>query len=297
MERNMKPMLLPRELPDLDNLKYPVIVSPKLDGIRCLMQGGVALSRTLKPIPNKHIQEWANTHCFALQGFDGELIVGNATSSTVYRDTNSFVMSHDKVGPFKYFVFDMWDQSSTPYNMRLSNITTNAPAITNFVVLNYKVCNNKYEILIFEEQMLELGYEGLIIRNPETEYKYGRCTIKEANAFKLKRFEDAEAVITGFEEEMYNGNNAETNELGRTKRSTAKAGLSGKNTLGAFICKTDKGIEFKIGSGFDQADRESFWNNQPDLLGQIVKYKHFPIGVKDKPRHPIFLGFRNKIDM
>ena len=46
----MKPMLLPRETPDLDNLQYPVYVTPKLDGIRCLFKGGVALSRTLKPI-------------------------------------------------------------------------------------------------------------------------------------------------------------------------------------------------------------------------------------------------------
>lgn len=293
----MKPMLLPRELPDLDNLKYPVIVSPKLDGIRCLMKDGVALSRTLKPIPNKHIQAWAIANADKLHGFDGELIVGDPTSSTVYRDTNSFVMSHDKVGDFDYYVFDMWDQYNTQYDLRLSNIHTHAPELTNFVMLGFKICNNKYDILTFEEKMLELGYEGLIIRNPGSEYKYGRCTIKEANAFKLKRFEDAEAIIIGFEEEMYNGNNAETNELGRTKRSTAKAGLSGKNTLGAFICKTPDGIEFKIGSGFDQADRESFWNNQSNLLGGIVKYKHFPIGVKDKPRHPIFLGFRDKIDM
>jgi DNA ligase-1 len=96
---------------------------------------------------------------------------------------------------------------------------------------------------------------------------------------------------------MYNGNDAEVNELGRTKRSTKQSGMSGKGTLGAFICKTRDGVEFKIGSGFDQQDRENFWQNKSSLLGYIVKYKHFPIGVKDKPRHPIFLGFRNKMDM
>ena len=95
----------------------------------------------------------------------------------------------------------------------------------------------------------------------------------------------------------HNGNDAETNELGRTKRSTAKSGMVGKSTLGAFICKTPEGIEFKIGSGFDQQDRSNYWNSKETLLGRIVKYKHFPIGVKDKPTHPIFLGFRVPICM
>ena len=76
----MKPMLLPRETPDLDNLQYPVYVTPKLDGIRCLFKGGVALSRTLKPIPNKSIQAWAKKHAKILEGMDGELIVGSPTS-------------------------------------------------------------------------------------------------------------------------------------------------------------------------------------------------------------------------
>jgi DNA ligase-1 len=291
----MKPMLLPRETPDLDTLKYPVYVTPKLDGIRCLIKNGVALSRTLKPIPNKHIQAWVYLYAEELEGMDGELIVGKPTSSTVYRDTNSFVMSHDKVGEFSFYQFDHWDDTVSLYRERMeSTFVFNNECM---MYTGYKLVNNKEELLNYEEQMLNLGYEGIIIRNPQGRYKYGRCTIKEANAFKLKRFEDDEAVIIGWEEEMYNGNDAEVNELGRTKRSTKQSGMSGKGTLGAFICKTRDGVEFKIGSGFDQQDRENFWQNKSSLLGYIVKYKHFPIGVKDKPRHPIFLGFRNKMDM
>ena len=74
---------MPRETPDLDNLQYPVYVTPKLDGIRCLFKDGVALSRTLKPIPNKSIQVWAKQYAKVLEGMDGELIVGPSTSPTV----------------------------------------------------------------------------------------------------------------------------------------------------------------------------------------------------------------------
>jgi DNA ligase-1 len=33
------------------------------------------------------------------------------------------------------------------------------------------------------------------------------------------------------------------------------------------------------------------------LLGKIVKYKYQEIGVLEKPRFPVFLGFRDKEDM
>jgi len=292
----MKPMLLPRELPNLNTLNYPVYITPKLDGIRCLIKDGVALSRTLKPIPNKHIQQWASDNAITFHGMDGELIVGSPTSPTVYRDTNSFVMSHDKVGDFMFYHFDWWDDTVSNYLQRTTPCEYNHEW-PNYAHVTRVGAISQEEVLETEEHYLNQGYEGVIIRNPNGKYKYGRCTMKENNAFKLKRFEDAEAMVVGFEEEMHNGNEAETNELGRTKRSTAKDGLTGKGTLGALVCETPEGVRFNIGSGFDASDRCNFWNNREQLLGQYVKYKHFPIGVKDKPRHPIFLGFRDVIDM
>src|ERR1700743_2525812 len=61
------------------------------------------------------------------------------------------------------------------------------------------------------------------------------------------------------------------------------------------------GVEFDIGTGFTLEQRKNLWDawqkNPKHLLGHIVKYKHFPVGVVDKPRHPIFLGFRDRRDM
>jgi DNA ligase-1 len=292
----MKPMLLPREMPDLDTIEYPIYITPKLDGIRCLIKDGVALSRTLKPIPNKQIQRWAKHHKDLLEGMDGELIVGSPTSPTVYRDTNSFVMSHDKEGEFDYYHFDMWNDMESDYTSRTEGYIPAVPG--NYRKLINLKAVDKEHVLTQEQFVIELGYEGLVLRNPKGKYKYGRCTIKEANAFKLKRFEDSEAIITGFIEEMHNGNDATENELGRTKRSTAKAGLSGKGSLGACTVRdVVTGIEFQIGSGFTAEERTSFWEQRQSLTGMVVKYKYFPIGIKDKPRHPIYLGFRDTIDL
>ena len=250
---------------------------------------------TLKDIPNKYIQSILNTS--TLNGLDGELIVGLPTSPSVYRDTNSFVMAQDKVGDFTFYIFDRWD-SQLPYYRRHEELSAWPHLSKHVNVLPSTQVNNPSELLAFEEEALNRGFEGVIIRCTNGSYKFGRTTMNEQNTYKLKRFEDSEAVIIGYEEEMHNGNEATTNELGRTQRATIKANLSGKGTLGTFILRDlESGVEFKCGSGFDANDRIQFWNDRDNLLNRIVKYKFFPVGVKDKPRHPIFLGFRDVRDM
>jgi DNA ligase-1 len=290
----MKPMRLCRENPDIYKLEYPVWVFPKLDGIRCCIVDGKAKSSTLKDIPNKFIQEHLGKPMF--NGLDGELILGPSMAKNVYRTTNSFVMSHDKVDDFDYFVFDRWDKEARFSERYLSLDTLRLPFYIN--VLHGVLLDTPEEVLAYEEARLAEGYEGIIIRMPYGKYKFGRTTMSDPNTYKLKRFEDSEAVIVGFEEEMRNGNEAQINELGRTKRQTLKANMYGKGTLGALIVQDiNTKVEFAIGSGFDEQDRKSLWIEKDNLIGRIVKYKFFPIGIKDKPRHPIFLGFRDKMDM
>jgi DNA ligase-1 len=56
------------------------------------------------------------------------------------------------------------------------------------------------------------------------------------------------------------------------------------------------GVEFSIGSGFSQEQRDYFWEHKAELLGRTVKYKYFPTGSKERPRFPTYLGFRDMID-
>ena len=112
-----------------------------------------------------------------------------------------------------------------------------------------------------------------------------------------KRFVDAEARVIGFIELMHNGNEAQINELGYMEHSSHKENLVGMNTLGALVCKNDKGEEFRIGTGFSAEKRKEIWENRESYLGKLAKYKSFPIGVKDAPRLPVFLAFRDEDDM
>jgi DNA ligase-1 len=294
----MTPMLLCRDTPDTSKLRYPVYAFPKLDGIRCVVVNGVPKTRTLKDIPNKYIREALSRPEY--EGFDGELIVGDACSPSVYRDTNSVVMSHNKTDYFYYFVFDLWNDSSnflTRYN-RLVHKEAILPE--NVIVLHGQSCSNEQQLLDYEQQCLHMGYEGLIIRDMFSPYKFGRTTMKENNTYKLKKFVDSEAIVVGMVEEMENTNEKTTNELGRSSRSTAQSGLIGKKTMGALLVRdVVSKVEFQVGSGFTAEERQWFWDkcnvNLPEPV--IIKYKSFMIGVKDKPRHPIYLGLRSKLDM
>lgn len=158
--------------------------------------------------------------------------------------------------------------------------------------------HDEARLLHLEEHYVSLGYEGVMLRHPDGLYKHGRSTAKEGWLLKLKRFEDGEARVVGFTELMHNANEAKLNELGHLERSSHKAGKVGKQTLGALTVKDLKtGVEFEIGTGFTASQRQELWNVGDNLLGRVVKYKSQPTGVKDKPRFPVFLGFRDPRDL
>lgn len=88
-------------------------MSEKLDGIRCIVFGGVAYSRSLKPIPNKSIQAYVEHHWEMLDGMDGELIVGDKNAPDVFNQSTSGVMRIEGDPEFTFWVFDRWHPTAT----------------------------------------------------------------------------------------------------------------------------------------------------------------------------------------
>lgn len=281
---------------DLTKLRFPLLASPKLDGVRAIVIDGVVMSRSLKPIPNRYVQSLFAQY----EHLDGELIVGPPTSHSVYRDTVSHVMSHDRDDfDVKFYAFDHIEAPHEPFHARHDRLSRAMLLACNRVEhLEQVEVHDSSELSQWEDAYLQLGYEGLILRDPAGKYKFGRSTTREGILLKLKRYEDCEAEVIGFEERMHNGNEATVSELGYTKRSTHAANKTGLGDLGALVCRAPGWSEtFAIGTGFDAADRVEIWNNRPAYLGATVKFKHFAIGAKDRPRHPVFLGWRSPLDM
>lgn len=293
-----KPMLAgkPKNIEeDLAKILFPVLCSSKLDGIRATVQGGRLMSRTLKPIPNKNVQAMFKG---LPEGLDGELIYGSPTAPDVFRNTTSIVMSDDKSAEgIKYYVFDQHLDLGFFERYQIYQEAV-LPLGSNVVLVAQIRVDHLEELLALEEKWVNLGYEGLMVRSMNGPYKEGRSSLNEGYLLKVKRFEDSEATILGSFEMMHNDNVAQTNELGRTKRSTCQDNLRAAGVLGGFEVRDLKtGVEFSVGSGFNAEQKSSYWQLRDSLVGTIIKYKFLPTGVKDRPRHPIFLGFRDKRDM
>jgi len=286
----MKPMLS-HTITDTSAVKYPVLVSQKLDGIRCLIIDGVAVSRNLKPIRNEFVQATIGLEQY--NGLDGEIIVGCPFAKDCYRSTNSGVMSKDGEPDFTYHVFDRWDRPSEGFADRLA--ATQRGYKIQRVFHQWAYCES--DLLRIEEELLDKGAEGVMVRSLDGTYKYGRSTMKEGTLGKLKRFVDDEFVVIGFEERMHNGNEATTNALGHTERSMHVENMIGRGDLGALVLETYGGRRFTCGSGFSDPLRREIWDNKEKYVGRWVKVKHFPIGVKTLPRFPTFLGFRDENDI
>ena len=273
-----------------EKLRFPVLASPKLDGIRAYVKDGVVLSRQNKPIPNKHVQKLFGKH----EHFDGELIVGSPTDPMCYRNTMSGVMSEDGEPDVTFYVFDHLGDGSVPYHVRLAVI--NAHRFEAVSALGQIYLESHDALKRYEAHCLTSGYEGVILRCPNAPYKQGRSTVKEGYLLKVKTFLDDEATIVAFVERMHNTNEATVSETGYTKRSSHQAGKVGRGDLGALVVEWGPHV-FNIGTGFTDAERQHIWDNQNKYLGALVKFKYFPVGGYEAPRHPVFAGFRDRRDV
>ena len=289
-----KPMLAAK-CGDPAALPFPMLATPKLDGIRCLKVGGKALTRSFKPISNRFVREWIEANL--PDGVGGELVLRGGTFS----ETTSAIGARDGEPDFVFHVFDMVVEGlSQPYAHRMANLGYWKITSDHVVKVLPVEIRNLAELEAFEEQCLAAGYEGVMVRTPDSPYKCGRSTEREAYLLKIKRFEDAEAVVLDTYEGMSNQNEAGVDAFGRTKRGMAQAGMVGRGELGGFVVRHAlSGVEFRLGYNHvaGGVDRATLWHRRETLVGRLVKFKHQPSGAKDAPRFPKFVGFREAWDM
>jgi len=276
--------------------------SLKIDGIRGVVLNGQVYSNTLKLIPNRYIQ-----HLFGrevLEGCDGELVVGSPYGPGVFTRSMSGVMSEGGEPDVSFYIFDTvrGDAIHADYRSRYENLQARfrlTISIEQTKLVHQFAIYTMEELLDLEQQAVHTGYEGLIIRDPCSPYKFGRSTLKQGWMLKVKRFLDREAVVIGFVEKELNQNIPTRDALGLQRRSSEKAGMVKAGTLGALEIRDLENASWQMncGSGLNDQLRQEIWDNQKDYYGKIITYKYFPVGTKDAPRHPIFKGFRDPKDI
>ena len=289
-----KPMLASK-CGDPQALPFPVLATPKLDGIRCLKVGGRALTRSFKPISNRFVRGWIEANL--PDGVDGELVLRGGTFS----ETTSAIGARDGQPDFVFHVFDYVAAGlDRRYIDRMGDLAAAEFDPGRVVKVLPVEIPDAAALAAYEEGCLAAGYEGVMVRTPDSPYKCGRSTEREARLLKIKRFEDAEAVVLATYEGMSNMNEAGVDAFGRTKRGMAQAGMVGRGELGGFVVRhAESGVEFRLGYNHvaGGVDRATLWHRRETLVGRLVRFKHQPSGAKDAPRFPKFVGFREAWDL
>lgn len=102
----------------------------------------------------------------------------------------------------------------------------------------------------YNKKMVEAGYEGIMIKDPDAKYVCKR----DAAWLKQKPFIEVSLTITAIEE--------------GTGRNEGK--------LGALVCEGEddgKFIVVNVGSGFTDKQRAEFWEVKDTLIGQVVEVR------------------------
>jgi DNA ligase 1 len=271
-------------------LRFPCLATPKLDGIRALKLGGTMYSRSFKPIRNMHIVSLLESSL--PDGVDGELMSGH------FNDAQSNIMKYDGTPEFVYHVFDLISEQG--YEQRILSLQAAVQNSSNVQLVLPTLIANQDDFDAYYQKCLDEGYEGCMTRTPDSPYKMGRSTQREQWLLKHKPCETSEAEIIGFHEALQNDNPQVPNAFGLMKRPGGRSGKTPKGTLGAFeVVDVTSKIQFQIGTGkgLTQSLRQHIWDNQAEYIGKIITYEYQPYGMKDKPRFTSFIGFRHPDDM
>lgn len=287
-------VLLAATITDLEKLEYPLLLSPKLDGIRATIINGVVMSRTLKPFRNVHVQSLFGHKKY--NGLDGELIIGEPNAKDVFKKTSKGVMAEKTLPDVEFWVFDDCSNPKLPYEDRINFAFKRFEDNEKIIDVPQHLVKSIEDVLSYEKLYTDMGYEGVMLRDPYAKYKYGRSTMTDKVLMKLKNFSDSDATIIGWQEQVSNENEKTLVRNGKTVRNTRMSGMEPQNKLGSFLVRDlHTGVEFNIGSGFTDSERVQFWLARGILAWRIIKYRYQASGTDMKPRFPVFLGFRDDV--
>lgn len=303
----------------LDKVQFPVWAQPKIDGVRAMNLNGQLTGRSLDEFKGFGVTDFFSRLSFV--GFDGEMILGSTPNST----ERLCALTTGAMGRFKgetemadlhWWVFDLVrpDTVGLSYEARYYMLAQRVLELDHPRVhlVPHVVVHDLDQLKALIAQHAAEGYEGTIIRNPRAAYKAGRATLKGQELWRVKASADSEILVTGLTEGNRNANEAKTNSLGRTERSSAKDGLVPNGQIGSIqgtmladfhepvtgALLFPKGLPVTIAPGhLTIAEATEYFTNPEKIVGHIVKFKHMPFGVKDVPRQAVYLSHRLAEDM
>lgn len=235
-------------------------MSEKYDGIRGYWTGTQLVSR----VGNVFVAPPWFTENFPAVPLDGELWIGRET----FEELSSIVLDQtpDETAwkRVRYMIFDA-PQARGGFEDRLMFARQWFDRHPNayVTIVDHELCRDAEHLQQKLTDIEAKGGEGLILRRPQSPYTVGRSR----DILKVKTYRDADAVVIGYR--------------------PGKGRHAGR--LGALIVELPNGIQFAIGTGFKDAERDN-----PPPIGSTIKFKHHGFTKAGKPRFASFLRVRKE---
>ncbi len=281
---------------------------PKMDGARYLMHVGVGgnrfTSRHISKKTNLFVEKTQNIphlrDIFSNEGlnrdlqgciFDGEIVRGTVLSKSsevtkiMGAKPEKAIQIQQEVGYVDYIIFDILydkgrDVRGLPYETRrdilLRYLSDIADPKKHLDIIPVELQDKER----FYEDIIELGGEGVILKDTQAPYGTGWAKVKRKATFDV--------IITGFEDPTK-----------ITKKVSGKESTSryfDNNWIGAIQFGQYFGgelINFGSCSGMDDALREQISCNRELYLGKVIEIEaQERIAKTGRFRHPRFIRFR-----
>lgn len=292
---------------ELEDLTYPIIMQPKIDGVRGWNPDGRLLGRSMEEHANKYVTQRYSAALFA--GCDGELHFGNPCANSVCRATTSAINTIGGKPDVHWTLFDLVTRETfwKPYEQRLidlqcfvQRLEKELPSMAQGIaVIPSSVVHSLDEVLELERHYTDAGYEAVCFRRPDAVFRSGRLPPQISGVLRYKRFEDREGIITGLIEGQINNNIQVYGADGYAKRSTHAENMVPSGTIASLVVRDlHTGKTHTVAKGkLTAAECANYFKNPELILGRTCTYRSFPRGVMNQLRWPTFRNFRAASDL
>lgn len=246
-----------------ERVTYPCLVSPKIDGLRCIYERGELFSRKGNRIQGL---QWLIDRLKAVvpdgvTRLDGEIVAPGANFDEISGKLRSFNETPDA----HYYIFDMVLTDSRPLYTREAALTTwynglSMDGIRGFSPLTSVTCQNEAQVLHEFDKALAEGLEGVMVKAEGSVYYTGRKYFWQ----KVKKSDSVDLPVVGV-------------ELGKGKYD---------GMVGALVCQLPNGNMTHVGTGLNDNQRAT-WAADPSLIvGKCVEVEFMEHSSKGVLRHP-----------
>ena len=252
-----KPMLAHKFKDSAHHAVWPSFVQPKLNGVRMLMDGKTAWTRGGKD----HIPEVVKHLMFDTQGhvLDGELLMpGNILLQNSMPNISKYRAGSSEL---LYHVYDVVEPG-VPYSERkelVKRLLKNAPP--NVRAVQTEICQTESDVMGFHKLFTSQGYEGAMLRNPNTGYEDGK---RSYSLLKVKSFVDAEFKIV----DVVDGGGADAGHA-------------------IFVCDNGSGKRFNCRPEGSKANRAQMFKDRAKLIGKRLTVRYFEMSKDSIPLFPV----------